>query len=312
MNWSNALWIILTGTLVAGAAGLVGSFLILRRMAMLGDAISHAVLPGIVIAFLLTDSRSMPVMVVGAGLVGLMTAFLVEALHRAGVQEDAGMGVIFTALFALGVVLVSLFARNVHLDLEHVLMGEIAYVPWNLLEIGKISLGPVAIWTMGTILLINLLVISLFYKELKICSFDPQMAAALGINVALVHYLLMGLVSITTVGAFESVGAVLVVAMLIVPGATAYLLTEKLHVMLALSLLQGAISSLLGYFLARQLDASIAGAMTTVSGGLFALAFLFAPRTGLLARALARKSLRSLPSADGAGVLADDRRKLLQ
>lgn len=289
MDWSHALWIMLTGTLVAGSAGLVGSFLVLRRMAMLGDAISHAVLPGIVIAFLLTGSRNTVAMVIGAGLVGLLTAFLVQALHRVGVQEDAGMGVIFTSLFALGVVLVSVFARNVHLDLEHVLMGEIAYAPFHTLEVGGIALGPMAVWTMGTIFLLNLVVIGLFYKEFKICAFDPQMAAALGISVGFFHYLLMGLVSITTVGAFESVGAVLVVAMLIAPGATAYLLTERLSTMLILSVVQGALSSVLGYFLARALDASIAGAMTTVSGLLFTLALLFAPRTGILARSLSRR-----------------------
>lgn len=291
MDWVNAAWIMLTGALVAGAAGLVGSFLVLRRMAMLGDAISHAVLPGIVVAFLVTGSRSVPIMVIGAGLVGLLTAFLVETLHRAGVQEDAGMGVIFTSLFALGVVLLTVFARNVHLDLEHVLMGEIAYVPWNQLEIGGVAVGPMAVWTMGTIFLINIIVVALFYKEFKICAFDPQMAAALGINAALFHYLLMGLVSVTTVGAFESVGAVLVVAMLIVPGATAYLLTEKLSVMLTLSVVQGALSSVLGYVLARALDASIAGAITTVSGALFTLAFLFAPGSGVIPRLAAQRKL---------------------
>lgn len=293
MDYMNAFWIILTGALVAGSAGLIGSFLVLRRMAMLGDAISHAVLPGIVLAFLITGSRTMPFMVVGAGLVGLLTTFLVQALQRAGVQEDAGMGVIFTALFAAGVVMVTLFARNVHLDLEHVLMGEIAYVPWNTLEVGGLSLGPLAVWTMSGVFLLNLLAIGLFYKEFKIVSFDPQMATALGINVAFFHYLMMGLVSVTTVGAFEAVGAVLVVAMLIVPGATAYLLTERLGVMLGLAVLQGVLSSLLGYLLARWLDASIAGAITTISGMLFLLAFLFAPRTGLIARALAGRAMAS-------------------
>lgn len=291
MDSMNAFWIILTGAFVAGSAGLIGSFLVLRRMAMLGDAISHAVLPGIVLAFLITGTRAMPFMVVGAGLVGLLTTFLVQALQRAGVQEDAGMGVIFTALFAAGVVMVTVFARNVHLDLEHVLMGEIAYVPWNTMEMGGVSLGPLAVWTMGAIFLINLLAIGLFFKEFKIVSFDPQMATALGINVAFFHYLMMGLVSITTVGAFEAVGAVLVVAMLIVPGATAYLLTERLSTMLGLAIVQGVLSSLLGYLLARWLDASIAGSITTVSGLLFLLAFLLAPRTGLIARALARRGL---------------------
>jgi manganese/zinc/iron transport system permease protein len=285
------LSIILTGALVAGAGGLVGSFLVLRRLAFLGDAISHAVLPGIVIAWLVSGSRSTPAMVLGAGVLGLLTTFLVQAFRRSGVQEDAAIGVSFTGLFALGVLLVSLFAGSVDLDLDCVLYGEIAYTPWDPLIIGGLNLGPESLWTMGTIFLINLTVILLFYKQFKICAFDPDAAAAAGINVPFFHYLLMGLVSLTTIGSFESVGSILVVAMLIVPPATAYLLTEKLHVMLGLSVLIGAVSSVLGYFLARSIDGSITAAMTTVAGALFLLAFLFAPQQGLVSRWLARRRL---------------------
>lgn len=292
MDWYASGSIIATGALVAASAGMVGCFLVLRRLALLGDAISHSVLPGIAIAFLLTGSRSSIWMVLGAAALGLLTAFLVQAFQRAGVQEDAGMGVTFTALFAFGVVLVSLFAGQVDLDLDCVLYGEIAYTPWDTLAIGGVNIGPEALWVMGGVFLLNVVVIGLFYKELKICAFDPSMAAAVGINVAFIHYLLMGLVSVTTVGAFESVGAILVVAMMIIPAATAYLLTEKLSRMLLLAVLQGVISSVIGYFVARWLDSSIAAAMTVVSGTLFAGAFLFAPRSGLVARALALRSLR--------------------
>jgi len=290
--------IILTGALVAASAGLVGCFLILRRLALLGDAISHAVLPGIVLAFLFSGSRSPLAMVLGAGALGIAATFMVQSLQRAGVQEDASIGVSFTSLFALGVVLVSLFAGQVDLDLDCVLYGEIAYTPWQTLTLGGLNLGPRPLWTMGLIFLLNVGVIGLCYKELKLTAFDPKLAAALGINVTLVHYLLMSLVSVTTVGAFESVGAILVVAMMIVPAATAYLLTEKLSTMLLLSVVQGLVSSVLGYFLARWLDSSIAAAMTSVSGALFALAFLFAPRAGLVARALAHRQL-SRAEADG-------------
>lgn len=283
--------IIAIGALVAGSAGMVGSFLILRRMAMLGDAISHAVLPGIAIAFLLTESRAPLVMVAGAATFGLVTAWLAQTLQRAGVQEDAGIGVTFTSLFATGVVLIALFAGKVHLDLDHVLYGEIAYAPWDTWSIGGWIMGPRALWTMGAIFLIDLAVIGLFFKELKIVAFDPSTAAALGINVTLFHYLLMSLVSITTVGAFDSVGAILVVAMLVVPGATAYLLTERLSTMLLLAVAQGALSSLLGYLLARWTDSSIAAAMSTVSGILFLMAFLFGPENGLVIRLLRRRRL---------------------
>lgn len=280
----SAISIVAIGALVAGSAGMVGCFLILRRLAMLGDAISHAVLPGIAIAFLLTGDRAGPAMLLGAAALGLTATFLIETLGNAGVQEDAGIGVTFTALFALGILLISLFAGRVHLDLDHVLYGEIAYAPWDQLIAAGRALGPRSIWIMGAVFLLDLAVIGLFFKELKLCAFDPQMAAVAGIHVPFFHYLLMGLVSITTVGAFDSVGAVLVVAMLVLPGATAYLLSQRLTTMLALSLLQGAISSLLGYLLAWALDASIAASMAVVSGTLFLTAFLLAPGTGLLSR----------------------------
>ncbi|HYG60101.1 MAG TPA: metal ABC transporter permease [Symbiobacteriaceae bacterium] len=292
MDWYASGSIIMTGVFVAVSAGLVGCFLVLRKLSLLGDAISHAVLPGIALAFLLSGSRSPLVMVLGAGALGLLTTFLVQALQKSGVQEDAGIGVSFTGLFAIGVVLISLFAGQVDLDLDCVLYGEIAYTPWDHLTIGSMQLGPESLWVMGGILVLNVALIGLFYKELKICAFDPQMAAAVGINVTLVHYLLMSMVSVTTVGAFESVGAILVVAMMIVPAATAYLLTERLGRMLLLSALQGTISAVAGYFLARWLDSSIAAAMTTVSGALFLLTFLFAPRTGLVSRTLAHRGLR--------------------
>lgn len=298
MALSIPLTIIAIGALVASSAGLVGSFLILRRMAMLGDAISHAVLPGIAIAFLLTGSRAGPVMLLGAAVFGLITVWLVQGLQRAGVQEDAGIGVTFTALFAIGVVLIALFAGMVHLDLDHVLYGEIAYAPWDPLTVGGQELGPRALWIMGAIFLLNVGVIALFFKQLKLCAFDPAMAAAMGINVSFFHYLLMTLVSITTVGAFDSVGAILVVAMLVVPGATAYLLTERLSSMLALAVAQGFLSSLLGYLLARWLDASISAAMSTVSGMLFLLAFLFAPGGGLVAKWLHRRRLAAESMAE--------------
>jgi len=272
---SHGAWVVLTGMLVAASCGFVGCWLILRRMAMLGDAISHAALPGIVLAFLISHSLDSLPMLVGAASLGLLATFLVQTLNQSGVQSDAAIGVTFTSLFAAGVVLLTVFASNVHLDLQHVLYGEIAYVPWNVLTVGGVDLGPKAVWMVGGTFLLSLLVIGLFYKQFKITSFDPGMAAAIGIPVLLFHYLLMMLVSLTTVAAFESVGAILVVAMLIVPGATAYLLTDRLRVMLGLSMAVGAMSAVIGYFLAVWMNASIAGAMTMAAGGLFLIAFLF-------------------------------------
>lgn len=286
----NTFWIILTGSLVAASCGFLGCFLILRRMAMLGDAISHAILPGIVLAFLFSGSRDIIDMLIGAAIIGLATVFLVQLLHQSGVKSDAAIGVTFTALFSIGVVLVSLYTQQVDLDLDCVLYGEIAYVPWDTWQLGGMEMGPRALWGIGGVFLLSLLVVGVFFKPFKLCSFDPALAAAIGIPVMLFHYLLMTLVSLTTVAAFESVGAILVVAMLVVPSATAYLLTDRLHVMLFGSMGAGVLSAVLGYFLASWLDSSIAGAMTAVSGALFLLAFLFSPRHGLVGKMAARRS----------------------
>lgn len=280
------LIIILTGSLVACACSILGCFLILRRMAMIGDAISHAVLPGIVIAFLISGSRDSIFMLLGAAIIGLITVFLIQMFHQSGVQSDASIGVVFTALFAIGVVLVSLYTSQVDLDLDCVLYGEIALVPWDTISAFGIDIGPKAIWQLGIALLLSVVVIGLFYKQFKLCAFDPAMAAAIGIPVALFHYLLMGLVSVTTVASFESVGAILVVGMLVVPAATAYLLTEKLSHMILISMAVGVLSSVVGYYMAYLLDASIAGCMITVVGALFLIALLFSPTHGVVLKRL--------------------------
>ncbi|HEX2252863.1 MAG TPA: metal ABC transporter permease [Thermoanaerobaculia bacterium] len=290
---SPTLVILLTGSAVAASCALVGSFLVLRRMALLGDAISHAVLPGIVLAFLFTGGRSALPMVLGAGALGLATVFLVELFNRSRrLKEDASIGVVFPALFSFGVLLISRRASQVDLDLDCVLYGEIAYAPWDLLLVGAASLGPKALWVNGATLAVNLLLVILLYKELKVTTFDPELAAALGFAPVLVHYLLMGAVSVTVVGAFESVGAILVVAMLVVPPATAHLLTERLGPMLVLAVALGVASALGGYAVARWLDASIAGAMAAVAGALFVAALVASPRHGLAARALTQHRLR--------------------
>lgn len=292
MSLSAPLWIIVIGALVAASCSLVGCFLILRRMAMLGDAISHAVLPGIALAFLLTGSRNSFVMLIGAGILGMATAFLVQVLTRGGnVRNDAAIGVTFTSLFAVGVVLISLFAHNVDLDLDCVLYGVIETTPLYVVEWAGREWGPQAFWQMLVVFVLVLGVIGVLFKELKIAAFDPEMATAAGISATLMHYILMGLVSVTTVGAFEPVGAILVVAMLVVPPATAYLLTDDLKKMLVVSVVVGVLSSIGGYFVAQRLDASTAGAMTLVAGAQFLLAFLFSPSHGVLPKRAAQRKL---------------------
>ncbi|MFJ5714092.1 metal ABC transporter permease [Neobacillus sp. NPDC093127] len=287
----NHFWIILIGALVGSSCSILGCFLVLRKMSMIGDAISHSVLPGIVIAFLISGSRESLVMMFGAAAIGLVTVFLIQMFQNSGVQADASIGVVFTALFAVGVVLISLYTRQVDLDLDCVLYGEIAYAPWDTLHIGETSIGPKAVWGVGASFLLNIVVISLFYKQFKISTFDPALAASLGIPVVFFHYLLMSLVSISTVASFESVGAILVVGMIIVPAATAYLLTDKLSRMIIISIVLSIVSSLLGYYVAYLLDASIGGTMVAVTGVLFIVALFFSPKHGVLIKKWSRKKL---------------------
>lgn len=279
----NDIWIILIGILVASSCSLVGCFLVLRKMAMIGDAISHSILPGIVIAFLISGRDSFAMMI-AASLFGLLTVFLIQMFHQSGVQSDASIGIVYTALFSIGVILVSIFTRQIGISLDCILHGEIAFAPWNTLTIAGVNVGPRAVWQVGSVFLLSLIVIGVFYKQFKICSFDPTMAAALGIPVMFFHYLLMSLVSMVTVASFESVGAILVVGMLVVPASTAYLLTEKLGAMIGISMLVGSLSAVIGYYMAFIIDSSIAGSMVVVAGILFLLALFFSPTHGVLVK----------------------------
>jgi manganese/zinc/iron transport system permease protein len=307
--------ILLVASCVAASCALLGTFLVLRRMALLGDAISHAVLPGIAIAFLVTGGRAALPMVIGAGALGVITVLLVELFNRTQrLKEDASIGVVFPALFSLGVILVSRFASQVDLDLDCVLYGEIAYAPLDTLTWRGMEIGPKALWVNGAVLLVDALFVLLLFKELKLTTFDAGLAATLGFAPVVMHYVLMTLVSVTIVGAFESVGAILVVAMLVVPAATAYLLTDRLGVMLALAVAIGVASAVAGYWLAHWADASIAGAMATVAGLYFGAAFVLSPRYGIAARALRHRRLRKamadqlllLHLGEGAATALDD------
>lgn len=284
----NDFYIILTASLVASSCALLGCYLILRKMAMVGDAISHAVLPGIVLAFLISGSRDSVTMLIGAGIIGIFTTFLIEFFHKkAKLQTDAAIGVTFTWLFAVGVVLISVFAGKVDLDQDCVLYGEIAYVPLDVIisDSGE-SLGPRAIYITGFVLIGILIFIKIGYKELFLTTFDPAYASAIGISTTLWHYLLMGAVSVTTVASFESVGAILVVALLIAPAATAYLLTDDFRWMLLIACGVGILASIGGYYFAVWLDGSIAGAIGAMCGVLFGIAMVFSPTHGILFKKL--------------------------
>jgi manganese/zinc/iron transport system permease protein len=292
--------IALVGALCAGACALPGTYLVLRRMSMMGDAISHAVLPGLAAAFLLTGSRDSLVMLVGAGVVGVLTALLTQWIHLVGrVESSASMGVVFTVLFAIGLILIRQAADHVDLDPDCVLYGAIEYVPLDRTTLAGLNV-PRALVSAAGIFLFNLLFVLLFYKELKISSFDPGLATTLGIRADVMHYLLMTLVAVTTVVAFESVGSILVIAMLIVPPATAHLLTERLGVMLLLGVLLAVGAAPAGHWAAitapgalgfEGVSTSTAGMMAVVAGLLFLAALLAAPRHGLVSKLVHRAAL---------------------
>jgi manganese/zinc/iron transport system permease protein len=299
-------WIVITGMLCAMSCALLGNYLVLRRMSMMGDAISHAVLPGLAIAFLISGSRDSLTMMIGAVLIGVLTAFLIEAIQKlSGLDQGASMGVIFTTLFALGLILIRQAADHVDLDPGCVLYGAIELTPLDVYEWGGFEIPRAAV-TNAAMLLVNLAFVLAFYKELKITSFDPALATTIGINASGMHYLLMTLVAATTIAAFESVGSILVIAMLIVPGAAAHLLTDRLSRMLAISLAIAAFSAVLGHVGAITVpvwfglrDTSTAGMMAVAAGAVFICALLFAPHYGVTSRAFKRIMLSM-------GIIRDD------
>ncbi|WP_178986287.1 metal ABC transporter permease [Winogradskyella helgolandensis] len=292
---SNAqLEIQLIASLVAVACAIPGTFLVLRKMAMISDAISHSILPGIVVGFFITQDLNSPLLILLAALTGIITVVLVEYIQKTGlVKEDTAIGLVFPALFSIGVILIAKNANDVHLDVDAVLLGELAFAPFDRLLIAGTDVGPKSLWVVGTILLITLTLLILFFKELKVSTFDKGLAASLGFSPAIIHYGLMSVASVTTVGSFDAVGAILVVALMIAPAAAAYLLTTDLKKMLALAISFGIFSAIFGYWVAHWLDASIAGSITTVLGLVFLLVYLFAPSKGIIAVMYREKQQRT-------------------
>ena len=315
-NLTTTFWIVLMGFLITAACGLIGNYLILRRMALVGDAISHSVLPGLAIAFLLSHSLNTLPMFIGALGAGLVTTVLIELIHKKSrVKQDSAIGITFSTLFAIGVILISFGQmEEVHLDAECVLYGEIALVPLDLpvqtqlgpgalsvvekipllnsemfLNGNVLTIAPPSVIRMAVVTGITLLLILVFYKELLVTSFDSGLSSSLGINATMVHYALMAMLSVIIVSAFEAVGAILVIAMLILPGATASLLAHQLPPMFGITVLHALLSAVGGVHLATWLNCSPAGAMVVAGSVLFALAWVFSPSEGLLRRWLGRE-----------------------
>ncbi|MFT5102506.1 MAG: manganese/zinc/iron transport system permease protein, partial [Candidatus Latescibacterota bacterium] len=249
--------------IVAIACAIPGVFLVLRKMALISDAISHAILPGIVIGFFITHDLNSPILILLAALTGVITVVLVEAIQKTGlVKEDTAIGLVFPALFSIGVILIAKNANDVHLDVDAVLLGELAFAPFDRLVLSGVDIGPKSMWLMGVVLVVTLSLLFMFFKELKVSTFDAGLSSALGISPVVMHFGLMSVSSITVVGAFDAVGAILVVALMIAPAAAAYLLTSDLKRMIGLSIFFGVFSAIGGYWLAHLLDASISGSMT--------------------------------------------------
>ena len=276
----DAFWIIVTGFLVASSTGMLGNLLLLRKMSMMGDALSHAVLPGIVVAYLISGSRASIPLFVGAIVMGVLTTFLIQFFSSKGkMQSDAAMGTVFTFLFAVGVILVTKFAGEADIDADCVLHGELAFVP--LQTSSFLGLGvPAPVWTLLGLLAVIQIIFWTGYKGWLITSFNPEYAQSVGIRTVLWHYSLMAATSVATVVSFESVGAILVIAFLVVPAATAYLLTDKLPLMTIIILIHGLVSSTLGYFISDALEASISGSIAVMSFILFSGAFLWNKKKG--------------------------------
>ena len=273
----------LIASIVAIACAIPGTFLVLRKMALISDAISHSILPGLVLGFFITHDLNSPILIVMAALSGVVTVVLVEFIQKTKlVKEDTAIGLVFPVLFSIGVILIAKNANDVHLDTDAILLGELAFAPFDRFLVDGFDLGPKSLWIIGTILVLIVGLLFAFFKELKISTFDAGLATALGFSPIMIHYGLMSVASITIVGSFDAVGAILVVALMIAPAATAYLLTDNLKKMLGLSVVFGVFSAIAGYWLAHWLDASISGSMTTILGIVFLMVYLFAPKRGLI------------------------------
>lgn len=283
-----AVEIQLIAALTAAGCAIPGVFLLLRKMSMVSDSITHTILLGIVLAFFAANDLSSPFLLVGAAIMGPVTVWLTELLTKTRlVSEDSATGIVFPLLFSIAVILITKYAGTAHLDTDSVLLGELAFAPFDRMVVFGLDIGAKGLYISGVLLIINITFVSVFFKELQVVSFDPVLAAVMGFSPTLVHYSLMTAASLTAVGAFEAVGSVLVTAFMIAPAAAAYLITDNLKKMLFIAVGIGAVSGVLGYHTAMLLEVSIAGCMACWTGVFFLGAFLYSlavkkVKTGML------------------------------
>jgi manganese/zinc/iron transport system permease protein len=273
MTWIHVeLFLIIVAAAVACA--LPGIFLVLRGIALMSDAMSHAMLLGIVGMFLIVRHLYSPLLLLGAALAGLATVFCTEALiHSKCLKKDTAIGLVFPLFFSIGIILINLYARDVHLDTDMVLLGELALAPFHRLIIGDVDWGPYALWQLGFIVVINAIVLYAFFKELAVATFDPEYAAVIGFSPSFIHHMLMVLTSITVVAAFDAVGAIVVVALMIAPAATASLMTKELTRLIYLAIACSMGMAIGGYLFASMADVSIAGSIAMMAGVQFTVVF---------------------------------------
>ena len=259
------------------ACAVLGVFLVLRRLSMVSDAISHSVLLGIVIGYFVTKDIGSVLLIIGASLFGVLTTVCIELLIKSKrVTEDASVGIIFPLFFSIAVILITRYARNVHLDTEMVLIGEIILAPLHRINFLGLSL-PKTLVQMSFVLLINIVFIAVFFRKLKISSFDPVYAGVAGIAGAGLYYVFMALVSFTAVSAFESVGAILTISFFISPAASAYLISKDLKITILLAAIYAVVNSCIGYFLAVKFNVSMSGMCALVSGLTFMITIAVYP-----------------------------------
>jgi manganese/zinc/iron transport system permease protein len=277
-------YLLLIASFTAMAAVIPGLFLVLRGMALMADAISHAILPGVVLMFLLIHRLDSPWLLGGASLAGLVVVLVMQAIITSKcLKKEVTIGLVFPFFFSIGVILICQYARDVHLDADMVLLGDIIFTPFSMLVVNDIVLGPYALFLMACLVLCNILFVVLFYKELVSATFDEEYAQLQQLKPQLTYYMLMLLTSITCVAAFDVVGSIVIVALMIVPAATALLLANRLEHVMLIALGLGVMAGMGGYLFAYVADVSIAGSIALIIGLLFALAFVFAPHNGLCA-----------------------------
>lgn len=287
----SSYWSLLILILTSIACAIIGTFLVLRNLSMLSDAISHTILLGIVLAYFITRDISSPLLIIGAGLFGVITIFFTEVLSSTGlVKSDDSVGIVFPLFFSIAVLLITKYARNTHLDIDIILTGEVILAPLNTFNIFGYEL-PKAFVQMIVIIVINLIFVTVYYKELKITTFDKEFSIIAGFSPILLFYSLMTLSSVTAVIAFDAVGAILVISFLITPPASSYLITKKLNMTIIVAIVYSIFNSIVGYFLAIIYNVSISGMTATVAGVTFILTVVF-NKNGIITSCILRYKRR--------------------